>query len=129
MATLKDIVMDSAHPASIARFWVAALDHYEMAPYTAEEMDRLRALGIEDTEDDPTVLLVPVDHIGPRLWFQLVPEVKVVKNRTHLDLAAADPDAEIARLVDLGAQVAADHGDLVTLLDPDGNEFCVLRPR
>lgn len=67
MARLRDIVVDSPHPASIARFWAAALDDYEIAPYTPQEMERLRAEGIEDPEDDPTVLLVPVDHQGPRL--------------------------------------------------------------
>lgn len=128
MARLRDIVVDSPHPASIARFWAAALDDHEIAPYPPAEMDRLRSQGIQDPEDDPTVLLVPVDHVGPRLWFQRVLEAKVVKNRIHLDLSAADPDAEIARLVGLGARVAAHHGDLVTLVDPDGNEFWLLRP-
>lgn len=52
----------------------------------------------------------------------------MVKNRTHIDLVATDIEAEIARLVGLGAQVATDHGNLVTLHDPDDNEFCLLRP-
>lgn len=51
------------------------------------------------------------------------------KPHPHLDLAATEVEAEIARLVGLGAQVAADHGHLVKLHDPDGNEFCILRPR
>ena len=129
MARLRDIVFDSPHPASSARFWAAALDDYEVAPYTPQELERLRSEGIGDPEDDPSVLLLPADGGGPRIWFQRVPEAKVAKNRTHLDLVAADPDAEVARLVGLGARVAADHGHLVTLQDPDGNEFCVLRPR
>ncbi len=129
MARLGDFVFDSPHPASIARFWAAALEDYEIAPYTPEEVERLRAAGVEDLEDDPAVLLLPVDGVGPRLWFQLVPEAKVVKNRAHMDLFAADADEEVARLVRLGARVAADHGHLITLRDPDDNEFCVLRPR
>lgn len=56
-----------------------------------------------------------------------------MKNRVHLDLAADDVEAEVARLVALGATVIARHDndgviarhDLVTLRDPEGNELCV----
>jgi hypothetical protein len=41
VATIKDIVVDSAHPASIARFWAAALDEYDVAPYDEPELQRL----------------------------------------------------------------------------------------
>lgn len=47
-----------------------------------------------------------------------------MKNRVHLDLRCDDLSAEIARLVSLGAVVVARH-DLVTLQDPEGNEFCI----
>ncbi|MEV7616896.1 VOC family protein [Streptomyces sp. NPDC089799] len=54
------------------------------------------------------------------------------KNRLHLDLAAGpDPEAEVARLLDLGAtRVDIGQGDVPwdVLADPEGNEFCVLRP-
>jgi predicted enzyme related to lactoylglutathione lyase len=63
----------------------------------------------------------------PRLFFQLVPESKVVKNRLHLDLSADDPAAEIARLTELGATVVAEHERWTVMADPDGNEFCVSR--
>jgi hypothetical protein len=43
MARLGDIVFDAAHPASLARFWAAALDGYSDAPYDDEELARLRA--------------------------------------------------------------------------------------
>jgi hypothetical protein len=33
MARLLDIVLDARHPASIARFWAAVLDGYEVAPW------------------------------------------------------------------------------------------------
>ncbi len=128
MASLKDIVFDSAHPASIARFWAAALDEYELAPYDEEEWMRLREKGIDGPENDPTVLLERTDGAVPRIFFQLVAEGKMVKNRVHIDLSAPDVAAEISRLEGLGARVAADHGHLVTMLDPEGNEFCVLRP-
>ena len=57
-----------------------------------------------------------------------MPETKSVKNRVHLDLTADDPFGEVARLTELGATVVAEHERWTTLADPDGNEFCVLRP-
>src|ERR1039457_84540 len=71
MARIHDVVFDSRHPASIARFWAAALDDYEVAPYDQAELDRLRSNGITDPEDDPTVL-VEAPGARPRLFFQLV---------------------------------------------------------
>ncbi len=128
MARIKDVVFDSPHPAPVARFWAQALDGYRVAPYDEAEIERLRALGIEDLEDDPTVLVEPAaGDDGPRLFFQLVPEPRVGKNRVHLDISSAEPAAEIERLTALGARVLAVHGHLTTMADPDGNEFCVTR--
>ena len=124
MARLRDIVFDCAHPAATARFWAAALDGYAVAPYDDEELARLRALGITDIEDDPTVL-VESSLGGPRLFFQRVPEGKSGKNRVHPDLRAADPEAETERLTRLGATVVARYADHVLLADPEGNEFCL----
>lgn len=125
MAKIHDVVFDCAHPASLARFWAAALDGYQVAPYDEAELARLRRNGIDDPEDDPTVLVEGGPGVRPRLFFQLVPEAKTVKNRVHLDLASADPNAEADRLVALGATVVARHSTWVTLADPAGNEFCV----
>jgi hypothetical protein len=47
---IRDVVFDSRHPASLARFWAAALDDYEVAPYDEDELERLRANGINDPE-------------------------------------------------------------------------------
>ncbi|MFJ6070222.1 VOC family protein [Streptomyces sp. NPDC093065] len=124
MARLHDIVFDCARPASTARFWAAALDDYAVAPYDEAELERLRSLGITSTEDDPTVLVEP-DGAGPRLWFQLVPEPRSAKNRVHLDLRTADPQAELRRLTALGATVRTRHPDHLVLADPEGNEFCL----
>jgi hypothetical protein len=124
MARLGDLVFDSARPAVAARFWAAALDDYQVAPYDQAELDRLRQLGITDVEDDPTVLVQPLGA-GPRLWFQLVPEAKTAKNRMHPDLFAADLEAEVSRLIGIGASVASRYQDHVVLADPDGNEFCL----
>jgi len=120
VAAIKDLVVDCRHPASLARFWAAVLDHHAIAPYDQAALDHLRAQGIADPEDDPTVLLTG----SPRIWFQLVPESKVVKNRMHLDLRTPDP-AELDRLVTLGATITARRPDWVELADPEGNEFCL----
>jgi Glyoxalase-like domain len=127
MARLADIVIDCAAPAALARFWAAALDGYAIAPYDEAELARLRAAGIDDLEDDPTVLVEAAD--GPRLWLVRVPEPKTVKNRVHIDLRADDASAETARLVSLGAIVAPEQRNdrLIVLLDPEGNEFCLLK--
>jgi hypothetical protein len=133
MARIRDVVFDSPCPSLIARFWAETLDGYDVAPYDDAELARLRAAGITDISDDPSVLVEPSGPAAassaptPRLFFQLVPESKVVKNRVHLDLSAADPAAEIARLTALGATVVAEHDGLTTLADPDGNEFCIVR--
>src|ERR1700681_3667195 len=98
MARLRDVVIDAEHPASLARFWSDVLDGYEVAPYDDEELARLRSMGINDPEDDPTVLVQSPDSTL-RIWLQHVPERRVVKNRVHLDLLADDADAEANRLV------------------------------
>jgi predicted enzyme related to lactoylglutathione lyase len=65
----------------------------------------------------------------PTMMFIKVPEPKSVKNRVHLDLDASDREAEVERLVGLGATVVHDKDEWgvrwTTLTDPEGNEFCV----
>lgn len=119
MARLRDIVIDCRHPASLARFWAAALDEYEIAPYDDEELARLRAMGVDSPEDDPSVLLRRADNAGPRIFLVRVPEPKTAKNRVHIDVTG-----DRAALVRLGATVVADHDDHCVLTDPEGNEFC-----
>jgi hypothetical protein len=126
VAQLADIVIDCAHPASLARFWAQVLDGYAVAPYDEEELARLRESGVDDPEDDPAVLIEGPPG-SPRLWCTRVPEPRTVKNRVHLDLRAADHAAELARLTALGASVFADHEGLTVLTDPEGNEFCLLK--
>jgi Glyoxalase-like domain len=59
--------------------------------------------------------------------FHKVPEGKTVKNREHLDLRAADVQAETERLTSLGAQqirsLAENNNRWISWLDPEGNEF------
>lgn len=127
MALLRDIVVDCARPSAVARFWAEALDGYRVAPYDPDELDRLQAMGILDTDDDPSVLVEPIVESGPRFFFQLVPEGKQAKNRLHLDLVADDLDTEIDRLVALGARVVAEHRGHVVLADvPDAGVATVL---
>ncbi|AUS78654.1 hypothetical protein C1701_10060 [Actinoalloteichus sp. AHMU CJ021] len=126
MALLRDIVFDCRHPASLARFWAAALTGYEVAPYDEAELTRLRAEGIEDPEDDPLVLVEPAEPGAPRVFCQRVPEPKAVKNRVHLDLWAEDLASERDRLLGLGAVLVREADDLLVFADPEGNEFCLL---
>ncbi len=125
MAALRDVVVDCRHPASLARWWAGTLDGYRVAPYDEAELARLHAEGIEDPEDDPTVLVEP-EGPGVRIWFQRVPEPKTVKNRVHLDLTVPDLATGVADLVARGALVVADHEAWVVLADPEGDEFCVV---
>ncbi|WP_125776087.1 VOC family protein [Antribacter gilvus] len=125
MATLKDVVFDCRYPASLARFWAGVLDDYDVADYDDEELERLRAMGVDDPEDDPSVLVEAADGGSPRLFFNRVPEPKTVKNRVHLDLRTTDLEAEVARLIAAGASEVGRHENWVVLADPEGNEFCV----
>lgn len=123
MARMRDIVLDCRHPASLARFWAAAMDGYAVAPYDEGELARLRSLGVLDPEDDPQVMVEGPSE-SPSFFFQQVPEPKAVKNRMHVDLVG--DGAELERLLSLGAWVVARHPDLVVLADPEGNEFCLI---
>jgi Glyoxalase-like domain len=85
-------------------------------------------------QDEETAIRAP-DGTGPLITWGGPPlPPKLGRNRLHLDvapLAPADQDAEVERLLALGATRADSgqgDGDRVVLADPDGNEFCVLRP-
>lgn len=120
MAILREIVFDCRHPAALARFWAAALEDYEVRPYDAEEIARLAALGLTP-ETDPVVM---VDGPGPILCFQ-IGEAGSGRNRLHLDLTTEDRQAEVGRLVELGARHVRDADGFVVLEDPEGNRFCL----
>jgi hypothetical protein len=121
MARLKEIVIDCDHPAALARFWAAALDGYAVLPYDDAEIARLASLGLTP-ETDPSVMVVGP---GTRLCFQLRPGDRPLRNRLHLDIAAVDRAAEIARLIGMGARVAREAEGYTVLVDPEGNNFCV----
>ncbi|HEY6378257.1 MAG TPA: VOC family protein [Candidatus Dormibacteraeota bacterium] len=106
-----NITVDCVDPTPLRDFWAAALG------YVAEG----EGLGWASAR--------PAQPRLPRLYFQRVPESKVAKNRWHLDLNAADMGAAVDRLEALGAvrgRLFAENGDRwTTMLDPEGNEFCV----
>jgi hypothetical protein len=122
MARLHEIVFDALHPAALARFWAAALDGYAVRAYDLAELARLGAAG-RTPATDPAVA---IDGPGPTLFFQETQERKTRRNRVHLDIAADDRAEEIARLCALGARVRDEHARFTVLLDPEGNEFCVV---
>lgn len=78
--------------------------------------------------------LIPPDGQGVEILLQRVPERKHGKNRLHLDLRTPDLDAEVGRVVGLGASLVTrqpmeEYGWRWHILgDPDGNEFCVILP-
>ena len=135
------ICVDAADPHAQARFWAAAL-HYELEDHH-DQVEQLLAAGAITGDDTIEVggrmafaLAAACRHpqgTGPRVLFQRVPEPKTVKDRIHLDLHHLEGDeareAEVARLVDLGATRLWDGQQgpqrWVTLADPEGNEFCV----
>ena len=125
MARLKEIVIDAGHPASLARFWAAALEDYAVRAYDDAEITRLAALGFTP-ETDPTVM---VDGPGPSLCFQLAAAPLGDRGRIHLDVVGLPRAAEVARLIGLGAGVRDQHDGWTVMLDPEGNAFCVQDPR
>lgn len=124
MTSIKQVqvTFDSADPERLARFWCEVLG-YVVPPAS-----------------DGTACIDP-SGAGPRLYFQRVPEPKVVKNRLHLDVRVgtglvgserlAALETECTRLVAVGATrvqlLAADdeNESCLVMQDIEGNEFCL----
>jgi len=144
MAVKFQLVIDCADPEPLARFWAAAPGYEpEPPPEGFASWDAYwRDVGVPEDElgIDADSIVDPAGR-GPRIWFQVVPDRKAVKNRLHLDISVgggrAFPietrrqrvDAEAARLAGLGAHLigALDNEGLdhygVAMKDPEGNEF------
>jgi hypothetical protein len=127
------ITVDASSPRRLAEFWCEVLGYVEQPPPPgfATWDDALDAFGIDRTDPDRAFAIVDPDGIGPRMFFLKVPEAKTAKNRMHLDVHTP-PDRLQARadeLVALGATRLAEfdepEGHWITMLDPEGNEFCL----
>jgi hypothetical protein len=107
----EQVIIDAHDPVELGRWWQ-------------------RTLGWVVANDDPEEFEIrPAEDLLPGLLFAAVPEAKTVKNRLHLDFRPDDRDAEVRRLVDLGAahvDIGQGEQSWIVLADPEGNEFCVL---
>lgn len=122
---LAAITVDCADALVVGRFWSVALGR----PLDGGATGDFASIGMAEHRDTEGWRLG-----GEQAWlFVRVPEPKAAKNRMHLDVATADPAAEVARLVGLGAQRVADVDEWgyrwTVMRDPEGNEFCVARAR
>ena len=124
------LVIDCAEPEPLARFWAAALGYVLEPPPEgfATWDDYYRDLGLpESFLGHGTDCIIDPAGSGPRVWFQMVPDVKTVKNRLHLDLITDTFDAETGRLLSLGARRLRDvqgaGSSWTTFADIEGNEF------
>ncbi len=144
MGTDIQVVFDCADPDRVARFWATAL-HYRIQdpPEGFDSWEAfLEARNVPREEWNSASAIVDPEGRGPRIYFQRVPEGKVVKNRVHLDLNVSGRgetpaekqrlvDAEVERLVGEGATVyrpgsVGQFGEYWAVLqDIEGNEFCV----
>lgn len=113
---LRHITIDCADPYKLATFWSATTG------WPVSDMDV--------PGDDEVLIEAPTPL--PGILFIRVPEAKAVKNRVHFDWQPTERsrDDEVERIVALGAKLHEDHRTAdgrgwVTLLDPEGNEFCI----
>ena len=117
-STIKYMTFDCHNPLLLAEFWSAVLEY--------------------ETENWPVIdgaTSKPRDGGVPHIAFIKAPEAKTAKNRLHLDIQPVDGamESEVERLVELGAtriDVFNEPSETWTVMnDPEGNEFCVLKPR
>jgi Predicted enzyme related to lactoylglutathione lyase len=113
MATIGSVVWGVRDIPRAIDFWAAALDYELSRP-----------------PDVDWAMLVPHEgEEGVQLSLKLTNSE--APHRHHLDLFADDQEAEVRRLVALGAELVdwdyEDDADYVVLTDPDGNTFCVVQ--
>jgi hypothetical protein len=125
---IASVTFDCADALTVGRFWSGALGR----PLDPKASSDFAAIGFAGRRDKVGWALVERAN-DPTWMFVKAPEPKTAKNRMHLDVMAPDPEAEVARLVDLGATRVADmeeYGYTWTVMaDPEGNEFCVAKER
>ncbi|WP_329121980.1 VOC family protein [Streptomyces sp. NBC_01353] len=113
------------------RMYQLAVDAHDL-PAQARFWSRVLDWQILFEAEDEIVIGADASAL-PGMCFLPVPESKTVKNRLHIDLTPDDQDAEVERILALGARrIDVGQGEdvsWVVLADPEGNEFCVLRPK
>ncbi|GAA0812733.1 VOC family protein [Spirilliplanes yamanashiensis] len=112
--TWEQVVVDAHDPARLARWWAEALG-WKVVAEAPDEIEIRRS-----DDEVPGLVFVPGQ------------DDKTTKNRLHIDLRPDDQEAEVERLVDMGARhtdVGQHDVSWVVLADPEGNEFCVLADR
>jgi Glyoxalase-like domain len=146
------VTFDAHDPRALSSFWRDVLGYVHPAPPGVdlpEGADALAAwdeflerVGVPEDQRNVASAIEDPDGDGPRLFFQQVPEDKVVKNRVHLDVRAAPGlqgdermaalERECDRLVALGATRLGRHepeppmsAGFIVMADREGNEFCL----
>ena len=141
MGSSFQVTFDANDPARLAEFWALALGYVTQPPPEGFESwdDWARAMEIPRGNWNDARALVDPNGVGPRIFFQRVPEGKAAKNRVHLDVNASTGPSDdhkvvkveefAARLVESGAVMQRSYeeqgGFWIVMLDPEGNEFCV----
>ncbi|TDE00335.1 VOC family protein [Jiangella asiatica] len=114
--------IDCANAYELSEWWKQVLDYVDIAD--------------DPNEPGHEECVIQTPDGSHQVLFIEVPEGKTVKNRLHFDLRPTDRtrDEEIERLRGIGATDVADHRGKygpgtgwLTMADPEGNEFCVLR--
>ncbi|MDH6139466.1 MULTISPECIES: VOC family protein [Kitasatospora] len=141
MSSIKkfQVTFDCAEPERVGRFWCEVLGY--VGPPAPEGFASWEDFDRSQSPDDQGSWFACSDPtgVGPRLYFQRVPEGKVAKNRVHLDVRVgtglvgeerlAVLEAECTRLMALGAvrvELLYDgHDSCIVMQDIEGNEFCV----
>jgi Glyoxalase-like domain len=143
MASVKQfqVTFDCADPRRVAGFWCEVLGYVVPQPPEGFATWDDFNLSLPPEYQGSAFACVDPTGVGPRLFFQRVPEGKVVKNRVHLDVRVgtglvgeqrlATLEAECARLIALGAArvrlLRADgvNESCIVMQDVEGNEFCL----
>ena len=143
MSTVKEfqVTFDCADPERVARFWCEVLGYVVPPPPEGFASWGEFEQTLPPERHGSAFACVDPNGVGPRLFFQRVPEGKVVKNRVHLDVRTATGltgdervaalEAECERLVALGGTkvrlLRADgfNESCLVMQDVEGNEFCL----
>jgi hypothetical protein len=152
MSSAIQVTFDARDPRALSSFWRDVLGYVHPGPPGVELApgedplaawdEFLERSGVPEDQRNSASALEDPDGVGPRIFFQQVPEDKVAKNRVHLDVRTASDlrddermaalEAECERLVALGATRIRRHEPaapmsigFIVMADPEGNEFCL----